>query len=413
LPSLTTDAVAALGGPEWLTERRQSGLAAFERLGLPSVQEEVWRYSPIGDLDLDRFSQVQGGQAVTSGLLAPLQTIAGVVVDVIGGAFSSPLEVKSGVSVGSVTDHPEGSVLLGSIAGDNDALISLNDGLLKDALIIDVEKAVVLDAPIVIVHHTTSGATFPRTVVRLGDGAIVTVLEVVVGGDAETLNVPVTELCVGDGANLRYGSLQFLDRSAWHLSTIGARVGRDGTVAQFTAGLGGGYDRCRSDVELAGQGAASILRSTYLGGGDQIHDLRTKQDHVAPKTQSDLLCKGAVSGTARSIYSGLIKIQKGAMRSDARQTNHNLVLSESAHADSVPNLDISENDVRCSHASTVGPINEDQRYYLESRGISPAETEQLLVRGFFKDLLDKTSLPVATQVVGDAIEQRLAEEGKA
>jgi len=173
------------------------------------------------------------------------------------------------------------------------------------------------------------------------------------------------------------------------------------------AGIGASYDRIRSDTVLAGQGASSILRSTYLGEGDQIHDLRTKQDHVASKTISDLLCKGAVTGSSRSIYSGLIKMRHGAVRSNAMQTNHNLVLSEAAHADSVPNLDISENDVRCSHASTVGPIDEDQRYYLESRGIEPAEAERLLVRGFFRDLLNQTTQAGVVDLVAAEIESRL------
>ena len=113
------------------------------------------------------------------------------------------------------------------------------------------------------------------------------------------------------------------------------------------------------------------MLAAYLGTGDQVHDFRTLQDHHAERTDSELLFKGAVADTARSVYSGLIRIRKGARRVDARQTNHNLVLSEGAHADSVPNLEIDENDVRCSHASTVGPIDEEQRHYLESRGIDP------------------------------------------
>ena len=115
-----------------------------------------------------------------------------------------------------------------------------------------------------------------------------------------------------------------------------------------------------------------------------MHDIRTLQDHVAPRTTSELLCQGAVAGTSRSVYSGLIRVHRGAVRSDARQTNHNLVLDEGAHADSVPNLDILENDVRCSHASTVGPVDEDQRYYIESRGVAPEMAEGLIVRGLLR-----------------------------
>jgi Fe-S cluster assembly protein SufD len=387
--------------------RRVEALSNFEQLGMPSASEEVWRYSPIAELDLSRFEMARSEGAVLPELPGSLRADGVMLLEIVAGTVP-PVELsRPGLQVQAASAHPEGPVLLGRILGSSDPIVALNDAQLRDALVIDVGRATVVDAPIVIVHHARTGASFPRTYVRLADGAVATVIEVILGAEPGTLSVPVTELELADGANLRYGSIQLLGETAWHLASVGARVGRDSTVSQFTAGLGAAYDRCRSDVSLEGQGASSVLRSTYLGTGAQVHDLRTKQDHRAPKTQSDLLCKGAVAGSSRSIYTGLIKVRRGAMRSEAMQTNHNLVLSEHAHADSVPNLDIEENDVRCSHASTVGPLDEDQRYYLESRGISPIEAQGLLVRGFFRDLFDKTSLPIVGELVGSTIERRL------
>jgi Fe-S cluster assembly protein SufD len=138
-----------------------------------------------------------------------------------------------------------------------------------------------------------------------------------------------------------------------------------------------------------------------------VHDIRTLQDHVAPRTNSELLCQGAVAGSSRSVYSGLIRVHRGAVRSDARQTNRNLVLDEGAHADSVPNLDILENDVKCAHASTVGPIDEDQRYYIESRGVSPDVAEGLIVQGFFDDIVDRGPIPAVTPLLKREIHARL------
>ena len=135
-------------------------------------------------------------------------------------------------------------------------------------------------------------------------------------------------------------------------------------------------------------------------------DFRTLQDHRAPRTSSDLLFMGAVADTSHSVYSGLIRVRRGAVKSDAMQTNHNLVLDEGAHADSVPNLDIEENDVKCSHGSTVGPVDEDQRYYLESRGIEPERAEQLIVAGFFDSIADQIPLPGARELVGQALAER-------
>jgi Fe-S cluster assembly protein SufD len=374
---------------------------------MPEASEEVWRYSPIGDLDVasHRVATVPTAQEIPA-ILAGLD---GVVVYESAGTLTLPVEVVDGVSISMLSSHPDGAALLGAVAKDDESLVALNTSAIADGLVIEVRRGAMVAAPIVIMHNVADGASFPRTIIRLAEGAAVTVVECFTGGADGALCVPVTEISVASGGNLRLGSIQLLDTSAWHLATIEATVDSDATIAEFTVGIGASYDRIRSDTVLAGQGASSILRSTYLGEGDQIHDLRTKQDHVAPKTISDLLCKGAVADRSRSIYSGLIKMRHGAVRSNAMQTNHNLVLSEAAHADSVPNLDISENDVRCSHASTVGPIDEDQRYYLESRGIDPTEAERLLVRGFFRDLLDQTQLAGVVGLVAEEIESRLSD----
>jgi Fe-S cluster assembly protein SufD len=197
------------------------------------------------------------------------------------------------------------------------------------------------------------------------------------------------ELDVADAARLSYLGVQELGRRVWQVAYQASRAGRDASLTSFTASLGGEYARLRTDSRLTGQGGSSQLMAAFFGDGDQMHDFRTLQDHDAPRTTSDLLFKGAVRNRARSVYSGLIRVRKGAHGSNAFQTNRNLVLSEGAHADSVPNLEIEENDVRCSHASTVGPIDDEQRYYLESRGVPPAAADRLIVSGFFGDILDR------------------------
>ncbi len=199
--------------------------------------------------------------------------------------------------------------------------------------------------------------------------------------------VPVSEYRVDDDASLRLVTYQRLDVSAWHVARTTGRLGRDARLQQAVIGLGGHYDRSRNDAELQGAGASNELRTTFLGTGDQVHDFRTRQFHVGARTTSTLLSKGAVADESRSIYTGLIEIEKGAKRTDARQTNHNLLLSKSAHADSVPNLDIRENDVMCAHASSVGPLDELQRWYLESRGVSREDAQRLMIQGFFTEML--------------------------
>jgi Fe-S cluster assembly protein SufD len=289
--------------------------------------------------------------------------------------------------------------------------VRLNDAFHPDAVFLDVPDGVEVADPFLIVHwcDQESAAVFPRTAVRLGANARAAVVEIYAGPAAPTpmLVVPVTELSASTGSTLSYVSLQILNDAAWSIARLAARAGDDATMRTFTVGLGGAYDRVRADVCTDGRGGQSEILSTYLGNGEQVHDVRTLQDHVAPRTHSELLCQGAVAGTSRSVYSGLIRVHRGAVRTDARQTNHNLVLDEGAHADSVPNLDILESDVKCSHASTVGPIDEDQRYYIESRGVAPEVAEGLIVRGFFDAIIDRGPIPAVTSLLQDEVHARL------
>ena len=402
--TFTAEASAGLAGPDWLRRRRAVGYEALASLPLPSESEEVWRYTPIDDLDLDAFAPPTAGGPAPAGdqLLAALTTALGPLAGSVlvhngrAGTFTTPGAAGAGLAFGRAAEVPGSAGMLGTVQEGGDALVRLNDAFAPDPVFVDVPAGLVVDAPVLIVHWCDAGASaFPRTCVRAGEGAHLSVVEVFAGAEGadRTLVVPVTELAAADGASLSYVSLQILGRAAWSIARLAARGGSNATLRTFTVGLGASYDRVRADVSVEGRDARSEILSAYLGDDAQVHDVRTLQDHVAPRTTSELLCQGAVAGRSRSVYSGLIRVHRGAVRSDARQTNHNLVLDEGAHADSVPNLDILENDVRCSHASTVGPIDEDQRYYIESRGVVPEIAEGLIVRGFFDAIIDRSPVP--------------------
>jgi Fe-S cluster assembly protein SufD len=424
LHTFNAQGAAALAGPQWLRDRRLVSFSAFESSEMPSESEEVWRYTPIDELDLDQFAPAieppgelpAAGRIVTEMVHESLGSLSGQVLVHNGFLLSSGGPgAGSGVVIGGAETVPDGSAMLGSVQEGGDALVRLNDAFLPDAVFVDVAEGVVVPEPILIVHWcdgeeaATGTAVFPRTSVRIGRGARAAVVEVYAGpaGVRRSLLVPVTELSAAEEASLSYVSLQILNDAAWCIARLAGRGGQDSVVRTFTAGLGGDYDRVRSDVSVDGRGARSEILSTYLGSGTQVHDIRTLQDHVAPRTNSELLCQGAVAGSSRSVYSGLIRVHRGAVRSDARQTNHNLVLDEGAHADSVPNLDILENDVKCSHASTVGPIDEDQRYYIESRGVRPDVAEGLIVQGFFDDIIDRGPVPAMTSLLKREVHARL------
>ena len=206
------------------------------------------------------------------------------------------------------------------------------------------------------------------------------------------LVVPVLQVRAGPAARVSYLGINELADTAWQIGHQLAVGDRDSTTTLATVALGGHYARVRTEARISGPGGNTRQVALYFAGGQQMHDFRTIQDHDAPHTTSDLLFKGAVQDQSRSVYTGLIKIRKHARGTAAFQTNRNLTLSEGAWAESVPNLEIETNDVKCSHASTVGPIDAEQRFYLESRGIPTQIAERLIVLGFFDEVLDQ--LPV-------------------
>ena len=428
LHTFSAEASAGLGGPRWLQRRRESAYAAFSSTPLPSESEEVWRYTPIDKLDLTEFApptphatpnRTNGAaQSDADALLTDLTTSLGptaghvLVHNGVPGVFvlaTGTDAPPAPLAFGDASTVSLAEEMLGSVQAGGDALVRLNDAFVPDAVFVDVSAGASTSAPLLVVHWCDDPAAFPRLCVRAGEGAHVSVVEVFAGPTTDTsaLVVPVTELSAAAGASVAYVSLQVLGPAAWSIARLAARGGEGATLRTFTVGLGAGYDRIRADVSVDGKDARSEILSAYLGDGRQVHDIRTLQDHCAPKTDSELLCQGAVAGESRSVYSGLIRVHRGAVKSDARQTNHNLVLDEGAHADSVPNLDILENDVKCSHASTVGPLDEDQRYYIESRGVSPEVAEGLIVRGFFDAIIDRGPVPAVTPLLRREVHERL------
>jgi Fe-S cluster assembly protein SufD len=269
------------------------------------------------------------------------------------------------------------------------AVTWLRQALLSDPIVIDVPAGVAVAEPIVVRHRGApdGGAASVHVVVRAGADSDVTVLEVLEGG-GDGLLLPTTELQLEGSARVRYASAQLLDRRTWALGTLDLDIESQATATACLAGFGGAYARLRTDCRLNGRGASGDLAAAFFGDGDQTLDYRTFQDHVAPDTTSNLLFKGAVSDRSRSVYTGLIRVGKGARGTNAFQTNRNLKLSEDAWAESIPNLVIENNDVHCSHASAVGPIDEEQRFYLESRGVPTPVAERLIVAGFFAEVLD-------------------------
>lgn len=330
-------------------------LAATE---LPTTDEEIWRYSRIGDLDLASFHPVPHSAEVTG----PSEYVE------IGGETAELFPDET-----------------------PDVFAGINRSLAAQVRIVVPANAVV-DEAITIIHAVPADGALicPRLVIEAGDNSEVTIVERFVSADdGPALVVPVLQMSVGRAARVNYLAVNELSTEAWSLANQQAVGWQDSTTLLATVALGGDYARVRTEARVSGRGASTRQVALYFAGGTQMHDFRTIQDHDAPHTHSDLLFKGAVQDHSASVYTGLIKIREHAKGTAAFQTNRNLTLSKGAWAESVPNLEILTNDVKCSHASTVGPIDEEQRFYLESRGVQPEIAERLVVLGFFDEVLSQ------------------------
>jgi Fe-S cluster assembly protein SufD len=356
---MTPDLVSTLPGPPWLRQRRMAAAEMAAATPLPGTDEEIWRYSRIDELDLSRFSYAAVATTVTGA----------------GEVSSEWLE------------HDAQAPSPDLFARWNEALC--------EPVVVRTRPGQVLDMPVLVDHVVAGGsAGYPRVIVHAGADSEITVVERFRsdGNDAAFV-APLVEIHAGPAARVRYVAINELGGSVWQIAHQLAWADRDASVQLATVALGGDYARVRTEVEAIGIGSSTRQVALYFADDHQMHDFRTIQSHQAPRSQSNLLFKGAVKDTARSVYTGLIRIGHQAKGASAFQTNRNLTLSEGAWAESVPNLDIDTNDVRCSHASTVGPIDAEQRFYLESRGVPPEVAERLIVLGFFDEVLEQLPVP--------------------
>jgi Fe-S cluster assembly protein SufD len=398
--------------------RRQVAAAAVETATFPTADEEVWRYSRIDELDLDAYSPIVGpavDPSVPAGAQAVLDQLpdrSGAVVLRNGSIVACELDpalAARGVRLGAIDEIDGGEQLLGTVGEPHDLFAVLNDAFAPQPVLLHVPRGVTVERPVVVIDwiDQDGGASFSRLVVRAEENCEVTVLDWHGSDDVVALAAPVIELDADRAARLRYVNVQDRGPRVWQIASQVSRGGVDATVSATQAALGGDYARTRADCKLVGRGAHGNLAAIYFGETQQMLDFRTFQDHAAPDTTSNLLFKGAVGDSSRSVYTGLIKVRKDARGTNAFQTNRNLKLSEHAWAESVPNLEIENNDVRCSHASTVGPVDEDQRFYLESRGVPTAVAERLIVAGFFEEVLEELAVPAVVPLIKAKIEERL------
>jgi Fe-S cluster assembly protein SufD len=256
---------------------------------------------------------------------------------------------------------------------------------------------------------SSGGSLFWRMVVVAEEGARFSLIEDYSSAADDTVAYTnaVVELFVEQAAKIEYVSLQNLSRETWHFGRHKAWLERDSELDWVIGGFGSKRGKVWIENDLAGPGATSRVTGAYFADGTQHLDYDTFQEHIAPNTESDFAFKGALRGNATAVWRGMIRVEEGAQKTNAYQENRSLLLSDTAHADSIPGLEIMANDVRCTHGATLGRVDREQMFYLMARGLSRAEAERLIVRGFFQDVLDRIELEPVREALGAALEARI------
>lgn len=421
--AFTPDAARNLGGPSWLVDHRAAAAERLAGLTVPTTDAEIWRYSRIDDFDPARWRPLPAPAALAAhevpvavrSVYEEMVERSGLIVTVNGRVVHRELDdalASKGVMLGdlAVQCADEAQELLGTaVSGSADWFTELHDGFLAGGAFVSVPAGVVVDRPILAFHFADGpdgSAVFPHTLVVAEEEAEVTVVEHRSSGGGELLVSGVSEVLVGDGAHVSFVAVQNHGSRVWEVALQRARVGRDAHLISSSIALGGDYARLRSEVLMSGDGGEANLLAVYFADGDEMFDFRTLQDHEAPRTRSDLLFKGAVEHRAHSVYSGLIRLGETAQKADAHQTNRTLKLSPETHAESVPNLEILANDVQCTHASAIGPVDDDQLYYLQTRGVPPEVAERLVVFGFFEDVFERIPVGPVVGPLRDAVREK-------
>jgi Fe-S cluster assembly protein SufD len=384
---------------------RNAALERYQALPLPTTKDEHWRFTDLAGFDPDSWTANGATEIASPGSL--------IDVEVSGLAFvgESGIEIErapEGIRFEPLSDDHE---LLYSLVGWDEKFAAHNAAMWKHGLLVHVPRGVVVEKPLYvrIANAVEGGSLFWRLLVVAEPESRFAVIEEYASASPELSGYSnaAVEIVVQAAAKVEYVSVQNFSRSTWHFASHHARVERDAELDWVAGGFGSAKGKVRIQNDLAGPGATSRVTGAYFADGTQHLDYDTFQEHIAPSTTSDFAFKGALRDTARVVWRGMIRVEEDAQRTNAYQENRNLLLSKTAHADSIPGLEIMANDVRCTHGATLSQVDRDQLFYLMTRGLTRAEAERLIVRGFFQDVLDRVELEPVRESLAAALEARI------
>jgi Fe-S cluster assembly protein SufD len=415
--------------PQWARSLRLSAITRFEELGFPTTKNEDWHFTSIAPIVAREFAPLTSGvaaQTVSAAQLAPFSFGATDwhTLVFVNGRYDAALSRLGGVPDGVAVlplarAYDELPLLLerhvGRIASiDAHTFTALNTAFINDGAVVHVKQDVAVARPIHLLFvsdaNAASGVAQPRNLIVLDRFAKATVIETYAGlADGEYFTNAVTEASIADGATLTHLKLQRESAKAYHVGTVDVRQGRDSHLVSFSFATGAALSRTNIYTALRGDGGGATLNGLYLGDGDQHIDHQTRIEHVAPNCYSRELYKGILDGSAHGVFNGKVYVHPAAQKTDGKQTNQTLLLSERAQIDTKPQLEIFADDVKCTHGATVGRLDETALFYMKSRGLKSRTARELLTYAFAADVLETIELTAVREGLEAATLRRYTE----
>lgn len=403
--------------PEWITTLRREAISGFAKLGFPTLSDEEWRFTNLEALRRGSFSITENGisgvskKSVDSYGFSGLDCLRLVFVN---GRFASSLsdtkDAGEGILVKSLSEaiSEQSDLVKGHLARyadyEKDAFISLNTSYFEDGVFVYVPDGTVLEKPVHVLHVSTDEDRplfiNPRNLIVIGQSSVAKVIEHYVSASQSVYfsNV-VTEVVCGENANLEHYRLEFESQKAFNFSTLRVNQQKNSNIASHSILCGGAIVRNNVHPVLAGEGCNSDIYGLFISEGRQHMDNFMRVEHASPHCDSRQFYNGVLDGRSKGVFHGRILVHEGAEKTDAKQTNRNLLLSDTAQIDTKPQLEIYNDDVKCTHGATIGQMDEEALFYLRSRGISMRQAKIIMLRAFTGETLEHMSIDPVREVL--------------
>ena len=394
--------------PAWVKERREQAATRFASVGFPTTRQEDWRFTNVSPIAEAKFALAQGSFKQASSLIAGVSVPGAVRLAIVNGEFSAALSdlstLPKGLRIAGLRDGARDGTdgleqhLARAFSIDTHPFAALNTSFLDDGVAIFIAKNAAIETPIHIVTVTGGDngpvAAHPRVLVVAGENSQARIAHTFIGAaNSSYFNNSVAEVVVGEGANVDYYTDQRESDSAFHVANLQAHVSAKGVFASHAFLTGARIMRHDIGIALKGEGADCTMNGVYLADGDRLMDTHTSLDHAMPHCTSHELYKGILAGRSKAVFNGRIVVRIDAQKTDAKQTNRAMLLSDEAAINSNPQLEIFADDVKCTHGAAVGALDEEAMFYLQARGLNPAEARDLLLHAFAGEVLEGLKIP--------------------